>query len=355
MMTELIDYTVDEAFRRSVDLEEIGAISWILQRYGLNIFDVYLRHIHAYRSAIASAGLAERIRCRVRPTADDLSLARSMGFNKVAILWSNTSVQMPLFKLDAALKAAREFAEETYLYIEDLSATHYPGFDVYWPLVERYGVTRVIYSDSKSKLDPLIARSNLAGLLESATCPLEFCGANMLGLATANSLAALKAGVKHIGVSVAGVGSKGKAAMEEVLMAVKVLWKQTQGPSPHTLADDCEAILSAMNIKLPVDKAVIGRNVFAHESGIHVDGIAKNPELYEVIRPEEVGLGRKLFIGKHSGTASLKHKFREWDLELASDEAVLLLEQVRELAERRKRPINDNELMEIYKRQNGLE
>ncbi|MDT3425783.1 homocitrate synthase NifV [Paenibacillus forsythiae] len=354
-MTELIDYTVDEAFRRSVELEEIGAMATILQRYGLNVFDVYLRHIHAYRSAIASAELAERIRCRVRPTADDLSLARSMGFSRLAILWSNTNVQMPLFKLDAALKAAREFAEEICLYIEDLSADHFPRFDAYWPLVERYGVKRVIYADSKSKLDPLIARSNLAELLESATCPVEFCGANALGLATANSLAALKAGVKHIGVSVAGVGSKGKAAMEEVLMAVKVLWKQTEGPSAHTLADDCEAILSAMNIKVPLDKAVIGRNVFAHESGIHVDGIAKNPELYEIIRPEEVGLARKLLIGKHSGTSSLKHKFREWNVELASNEAVLLLEQVRELAERRKRPIQDNELMELYARQSELD
>ncbi|AKG34382.1 homocitrate synthase/isopropylmalate synthase family protein [Paenibacillus durus] len=354
-MAELIDYTVDEAFRRSVDLEEISAMASLLQRYGLNVFDVYVRYIDAYRSAIASAELTDRIRCRVRPTADDLSLARSMGFSKVAILWSNTSGPMALSKLEAALEAARAFAEEIYLYIEDISLTQPASFDVYWPLAERYGVKRVIYCDSKSRLDPLIAHSNLTELLKSATCPLEFCGANLLGLATANGLAAWKAGVKYIGVSVAGAGSKGKAAMEEVLMAVKVLWKQTHGPSAHTLADDCEAILSALNIKVPVHKALIGRNVFAHESGIHVDGVAKNPELYEVIRPEEVGLARKLLIGKHSGTSSLKHKFREWDLELASDEAVLLLEQVRELAERRKRPIQDNELMELYKRQNELE
>lgn len=354
-MAELIDYTVDEAFRRSIDLEEIGEMASILRRYGMNVFDVYIRYIDAYRSAIASSELTERIRCRVRPTDDDLTLAQSMGFAKVAVMWSNTSDPMALFKLDAALQTASAFAEETYLFIEDISLTDPASFDVYWPLVERYGVKRMIYSDSKSRLDPLIARGRLSELLQRAICPLEFCGANMLGLATANSLAALNAGVEHIGVSVAGVGSKGKAAMEEVMMAVKVLWKQTQGPAAYTLADDCEAILSVMNIKVPLDKAVIGRNVFAHESGIHVDGIAKNPELYEVIRPEEVGLTRKLFIGKHSGTASLKHKFREWDLELASNEAVLLLEQVRELAERRKRQINDKELMELYMRQNELE
>ncbi|BCG58812.1 homocitrate synthase/isopropylmalate synthase family protein [Paenibacillus sp. URB8-2] len=354
-MIELIDYTVDEAFRRSVDLEEIGRMAAILQRYGLTVLDVYIRHIHSYRRVIADTDLTDRIRVRVRPTADDLSLARSMGFTKVAILWSNTLDRMSLFKLEAALRTAKEFAHEIYLYVEDLTLTHSARFDAYWPLVERYGIKRLIYCDSKSRLDPLIARSTLTELMKRATCPLEFCGANVLGLATANSLAALKAGVEHIGISVAGVGSKGKAAMEEVLMAVKVLWKQTEGPSTDTLADDCEAVLSAMNIPVAVNKAVIGQNVFAHESGIHVDGISKNPELYEVIRPEEMGLARKLFIGKHSGTSSLKRKFGEWDMGLASDEAVLLLEQVRELAEYRKRPINDIELMELYKRQSDFQ
>ncbi|MCL6456793.1 MAG: hypothetical protein K6T85_02185, partial [Gorillibacterium sp.] len=141
---------------------------------------------------------------------------------------------------------------------------------------------------------------------------------------------------------------KGRAAMEEVLMAVRHLWKESLGPSGQTLADDCAAILIPLKIQVDGDKAVIGRNVFAHESGIHVDGVSKNSELYEMIRPEEVGLTRQIVIGKHSGTASLKYKFKEWNVELEQGAAVLMLEQVREMAERQKSPLSDVQLKELY-------
>ncbi|NJJ40475.1 hypothetical protein [Paenibacillus apii] len=307
-MAKLIDYTVDEAFRRSVDLEEISRLAEILQRYDLAVFDVYIRHIYSYRRVIADRKLIDRIRVRVRPDTADLSLARSMGFSKVAILWSNTLDRMSLFKLEGALVTAQEFAQEIYLYVEDLAPAHTGRFDAYWPLVERYGIERLVYCDSKSRLDPLTARSYLTELVGRATCPIEFCATNRLGLATANTLAALKVGMDYIGVSVSGVGSKGKAAMEEVLMAVRVLWERTQGPFTGSLAADCEAVLSAMNIPVPPSKAVIGSGVVAHESGIK-----------------------------------------------SSEEAVLLLERARKLAEYRELSANDIELMELYTRRNDSE
>ncbi|MNB67261.1 2-isopropylmalate synthase [compost metagenome] len=352
-MIELIDYTLDEALRRSVPLDGVYDIMSMLRRYGITLFDVYLRHVHAYRSAILSDELPSSVRCRVRPASDDLALARAMGFTKVAVLWSHSLNRTSLFKLEAALEAAREFATEIYLVVEDAAPGRSGCFDLYWPLIQRYGVVRLVYCDSRSRLDPLIARSRMNELVKSAICPVEFSGGNLLGLATANSLAALKAGISHLGVSVAGVGPKGRAAMEEVLMVLKTLWRQPLPVPTESLAADCAAVLAAMNIPLAEDKAVIGPQVFAHESGIHVDGISKHPGLYEALSPHEVGLERKLVIGKHSGTASLRLKFKEWNQSLPSEEASLLLTKVRERAAVRKRSVNDLELMELYREVRG--
>jgi homocitrate synthase NifV len=99
---------------------------------------------------------------------------------------------------------------------------------------------------------------------------------------------------------------------------------------------------------LPVWKAIVGSNMFAHESGIHADGVQKNPLTYEVFSPEEVGLQRQMVVGKHSGTASLVAKFREYNKELTDVEANCLLEKVRSLAVDLKRSLFDKELIYLY-------
>jgi homocitrate synthase NifV len=157
-----------------------------------------------------------------------------------------------------------------------------------------------------------------------------------------------------VATAVGGIGLPNHAAMEEVLMAVKHLWKQDQVSSGSSLTADCKEILSYMGIQLPVDKALIGRDVFAHESGIHVDGITKNPLIYEVIQPEEVGQTRQLIIGKHSGTASLKVKFLQWNLELDQAEALRMLERVRRIASLQKSPLSDLQLRHLYCRRNEI-
>ena len=93
----------------------------------------------------------------------------------------------------------------------------------------------------------------------------------------------------------------------------------------------------------------MGANVFAHESGIHADGVIKNPLNYEVFSPEEVGLERQLVIGKHSGTKSIKMKFKEFSIELDDDESQDILRLARKMAVEFKRGLFEKELMYIYK------
>ena len=101
-------------------------------------------------------------------------------------------------------------------------------------------------------------------------------------------------------------------------------------------------------VRFPVWKSVIGTNMFAHESGIHADGVIKNPKTYEVFAPGEVGLERQIVIGKHSGSKAIELKFAEYGIELSKTDAVEMLPMVRTMAIELKRSLFDKELLYVY-------
>jgi len=110
-----------------------------------------------------------------------------------------------------------------------------------------------------------------------------------------------------------------------------------------------EYVAAASSRAVPVWKTIVGTNVFAHESGIHVDGVIKNPQNYEVFSPEEVGLERQLVVGKHSGSHTILYKFKEFGIELSQEESSEILTMAREMAVDLKRALFDKELMYVYR------
>jgi 2-isopropylmalate synthase len=149
-----------------------------------------------------------------------------------------------------------------------------------------------------------------------------------LGLAVANSLAALDAGVEQIECTVNGIGERaGNAALEEVVMALRVRGSTTQ---QHTRIDTAEIGRTSRLVErltgcpVPPNKAVVGANAFAHEAGIHQDGMLKDTSTYQIIDPEELGLAMTLPLGKHSG----RHAFAR----ACVDAGLTLQEQELELA-----------------------
>jgi len=172
---------------------------------------------------------------------------------------------------------------------------------------------------------------------------------NDFGLATANALAGIRAGATIVNTTVNGLGERaGNAALEEVTMALRHLHKLELAVETPKLRRLSELVARASARDIPIWKAIVGANVFAVESGIHADGILKNPMTYEAFSPEEVGLQRQILIGKHSGTASIKNKYAEYGITLSDDVAALVLERVRQWAIERKRTLFDKELMQIY-------
>lgn len=353
----VIDQTVNEALRRDIQAADIELMMPLLQKYSLEAVDVSLRYWTKSDIRLNQTALLQFLRCKIEASDREIALAKEIGFSKVIIAWLHQPENPSLSRLTSFLAGAGDFAREIYLSIENASGFSAAELKCYWPLMVRYHVKRFIYHDRDSLLDPFRTYKNLnilqqeasvASVASVAPCPIEFHGHNAYGLATANSLAALRAGIAYVGTAVGGIGLPGHAAMEEVLMVARHLWKQEQIPAGFSLAADCARVLAQAGIDLPINKAIIGRDVFAHESGIHVDGIAKNPLLYEVIQPGEVGLSRQLIIGKHSGTASLKAKFLQWNLVLNQLEAVEMLERVREIAAAQKSPLSDWQLRQLY-------
>ena len=170
-------------------------------------------------------------------------------------------------------------------------------------------------------------------------------------MATANVMAAIRAGAGSVAASIGGLGERsGNSPLEEVVMALKHLYGVAVDIDTTRFREVAEYVAGASQRAIPIWKAIIGTNVFAHESGIHADGILKNPQNYEVFSPESVGLERQMIIGKHSGSKAILHKFvAEFGMEIDNVTAAKLLEKVRDAAIELKRPLFDKELILLYR------
>jgi 2-isopropylmalate synthase len=170
---------------------------------------------------------------------------------------------------------------------------------------------------------------------------------NDLGLATANTLAAINAGARQAEVTINGIGERaGNTSLEEVVMAL-VTRKNSLGltTSINTKYIHPTSRLVSMitGIIVQPNKAVVGANAFAHEAGIHQDGVLKNPMTYEIMKPETIGLStNKLVLGKHSGRHALRSHLKEMGYDLSDDEINLVFTRFKELADKKKHVVDED-------------
>jgi len=164
---------------------------------------------------------------------------------------------------------------------------------------------------------------------------------NDLGLATANTIAGLQAGARQAEVTINGIGERaGNTALEEVVMVLQTrepIFKLTTGIDTTQIVKMSKLISNYTGITVQPNKAIVGANAFAHEAGIHQDGMLKNQQTYEIMRPESVGASlSKLVLGKHSGKHALKTRLESLGYELGDDELVKMFERFKMLADKKK-------------------
>jgi 2-isopropylmalate synthase len=162
-----------------------------------------------------------------------------------------------------------------------------------------------------------------------------------LGLAVANSLAGVRAGARQVECTVNGIGERaGNASLEEVVMALHTraaFYRVESGVRTWELARASQLVSDCTGVHMPANKAIVGANAFAHEAGIHQDGMLKHRSTYEIMTPESVGQDRtRLVLGKHSGRSALRRRLEELGHSLDDDAFSVVFQQFKELADRQK-------------------
>jgi 2-isopropylmalate synthase len=181
---------------------------------------------------------------------------------------------------------------------------------------------------------------------------------NDLGLAVANSLTAIQAGARQVECTINGIGERaGNASLEEIVMALEVradALPHHTGVHTEVLVPTSRVLSSIVGVTVPPNKAIVGANAFAHEAGIHQDGMLKHQQTYEIMRPESVGAaGTQLVLGKHSGVRGLDARCRALGHNLRQSDLDRLYIRVTALADRTK-SVDDTQLVAILHEELGL-
>lgn len=174
---------------------------------------------------------------------------------------------------------------------------------------------------------------------------------NDLGLAVANSLAAIQGGATHVEVTINGIGERaGNCSLEELVMAIETRGQSlgiATGIRNEEIYETSRQVSRLMNLPVAANKPIVGRNAFSHEAGIHQDGLLKNRSTYEIMDPERMGIPRNMIVlGKHSGRHALKHRLAQYGVELEEAQLTRFAERFKETADACK-AISDSQLMQI--------
>lgn len=308
--------------------------------------------------AIAGAGLKAKISGWCRAREDDIKAAKSSGVSQVAIAVPASGIHLshkmrrpPSWALDAmtaSARMARDLGLEVVAALEDASRADQEMISMLIKAAGDEGAKRVRISDTLGVLDPTGSAELVIYAAKCTKMPIEFHGHNDYGLATANTLSAARAGATHLSVTVLGLGERaGNAPLEEVALCLEKFLKTPQTLDFTILPELFAMVAEASGRPVPPGKPVAGSGIFTHESGIHADGLIKNPLTYEPYPPEKVGGTRKIVLGKHSGRGAVRAKLLQLGISPGEEAVAALLKKVRDISIYTGRGITDDEFSRL--------
>ncbi len=309
---------------------------------------------------LVDLGLNARLITWNRALVPEIKASIACGVQAVDISLS-VSDQMIVHKLrkdreavKEQLKVALGFAKQHNLYVsvggEDASRADMSFLVELMELTRALGGDRFRFCDTLGIMDPFTMFDKVSFLRRAVPdVDIEVHTHNDLGMATANAIAGIRAGAKFVNTTINGLGERaGNAALEEVIMGLKHACGIETGIDTHRFREMSLFVAKASDRPLSVSKPVVGSRVFAHESGLHADGVIKDPHNYEGFDPTEVGQTRSIIVGKHSGTGGLIERYRSMGIVVDRKHADPLLLKTRAMSCKRKRDLTNCELMAIY-------
>ena len=309
--------------------------------------------------AIAALRLGVRVLAWCRMGKADIDAARRAGVGAVNLSIPASdrllSVKLGLDRAEALERVRRwvptalDAGFEVAVGAEDASRADPDHLLRLADAVAEAGAFRLRLADTVGALDPFRTHDLVAPIVRASDLAIEFHGHDDFGLATANTLAAVRAGATHASVTVAGLGERaGNACLAEVAAALESLHGAATGLDLERLHALADRVARASGRAVPEGKAIIGRDVFAHESGIHVAGLLADPETYRGADPKLFGRRHRIVIGKHSGAKALAYALGERGVELAPRAAARLIALVRRKATRMKRALSIDEVVRLH-------
>lgn len=277
-------------------------------------------------------------RVHVFIATSDIHLKYKLGISREeAVRWAVDSIEFLKshgveveFSAEDATRSDPAFLEEIY------SAAVDAGADIL-DIPDTVGIAKPEF------IRDIVSRvvSISRGRIVSVHCHNDF------GLATANSIAGVLAGARQVHVTINGIGERaGNASLEEVVMALKILYGYEIGINTEKLVEVSRLVSKLTGVPVQPNKAIVGRNAFGHESGIHTHGVLRNPATYEPFPPELVGARRWLALGKHAGSHGIRAKLVEMGYEVSEDQLKVIVSRVKMLGDMGRR-VTDSDLAEI--------
>lgn len=305
--------------------------------------------------AIAALNLSSDLLVWSRMRRDDLQhcLGLGVGMVDLSISASDQHIRHKLKQsrawvlntIDACVKAAVDAGLKVYVGCEDASRADSDFLAQMAEAAERAGACRIRFADTVGVMEPFGVLNAIRKLRSATSMDIEMHAHDDLGLATANTLAAAVAGATHLNTTVNGLGERaGNAALEEVVVGLHQLYGIETGIDLGNFPALSHQVATASGDTIGSRKSLIGRDVFSHEAGIHVDGLLKDPANYQGVDPAVVGRRHQLVLGKHSGSQGVMHAYRQLGILIDRCQAGRLLPLIREFVSLNKRTPQPAEL-----------
>lgn len=305
--------------------------------------------------AIAALNLPSNLLVWSRMRQEDLQhcLGLGVGLVDLSISASDQHIRHKLKKdrawvlatIDYCVKAALDAGMQVCVGAEDASRADSDFLAQMAQAAQNAGASRIRFADTVGIMEPFGVFDAIRKLRSVTDMDIEMHAHDDLGLATANTLAAAVAGATHVNTTVNGLGERaGNAALEEVVLGLTQLYGIATGVDLREFPALSQQVASASGDTIGSRKSLIGRDVFSHEAGIHVDGLLKDPNNYQGVDPALVGRSHQLVLGKHSGSQGVMHAYRQLGIQINRWQAGHLLPQIRQFVSLHKRAPQSAEL-----------